>query len=836
MKKSIKYTFLAFCMVMIVNFIFFYGNYSQNQINHESKRYLQEICTQINDKITTVTTNNWLILREWNELITLTAGENSSKLQTFIDENQRQRQFSDFYFLAENGNYLTINGKEGYFNLGKGGQQLMLSGEDVVIEVVLPSGKKAVIFAVPVEKNTFRDFTYSAIGITYTTEQLASTLNIDTYSGIGICHVAHPDGRIIVNSHPEDSQYYNLITYLKQNASIQEKSVEDIINDWSYSQADAVRFDVDGVSYYLSYQTVGFSDWVLLGLVPAETVSAEMNQYTVTTLLVMGSVFALLFICVAVLIITRSRKQIQTQRIKMNYQQKLFDALSQNTNDVFLLFSGKDYKVTYVSPNIHRVLGLTVEEVLKDIHALSAILVETTVAPFNKEVLLNITPDSPWISTRAYHNKITDQIRWFYSIMKYTPIEEKNDLYLMALFDRTEDRRINMAMEDALNAANAANDSKRNFLANMSHDIRTPMNAIMGFTDLINQDINNPTKIKDYTRKISASSQHLLSLVNDILDMSKIESGKTSLNNTKFRFSYFLDEIKDMLTPQADSKKQKFSIIGKGHFPQYLLGDKLRLNQILTNILTNALKYTPEGGTITMTAEVLETSHPNYVHLRFTVEDNGCGMTPEFLEHIFDPFTRERTMHATEIQGTGLGMAITNTLVTLMGGTIQVASTPGVGSIFTVDLTFPLADDIEQPETEKNDNTLPQKSLEGLRILAAEDYSFNADLLVRLLEYFKVSCDITSNGKEALEKFLASEAGYYNMIILDIQMPVMNGYEAARQIRSSAHPDALNIPIVAMTANAFEDDVKQALDTGMTAHASKPIGKDKLQDILLQYS
>ena len=237
-----------------------------------------------------------------------------------------------------------------------------------------------------------------------------------------------------------------------------------------------------------------------------------------------------------------------------------------------------------------------------------------------------------------------------------------------------------------------------------------------------------------------------------------------------------------------------------------------------------------------MTAEVLETSHPNYVHLRFTVEDNGCGMTPEFLEHIFDPFARERTMHATEIQGTGLGMAITNTLVTLMGGTIQVVSTLGVGSIFTVDLTFPLADDIEQAEAEKTNNVLPEKNIEGLHILAAEDYSFNADLLVRLLEYFKVRCDITSNGKEALEKFLASDAGYYNMIILDIQMPVMDGYEAARQIRSSTHPDAAAIPIIAMTANAFEDDIKQALDAGMTAHASKPIGKEKLKEILLQYS
>ena len=237
-----------------------------------------------------------------------------------------------------------------------------------------------------------------------------------------------------------------------------------------------------------------------------------------------------------------------------------------------------------------------------------------------------------------------------------------------------------------------------------------------------------------------------------------------------------------------------------------------------------------------MTVEPIGSVRKNHAHLRFTVEDNGYGMSQEFLEQIFEPFTRERTMHATEIHGTGLGMPITNTLVKLMGGTIQIRSTPDVGSVFTVELKLALSErKREIRQAIRAMEPKQEKSIAGLRVLAAEDYAFNADLLVKLLQCFDVSCDMTPNGQEALDRFLASESGYYDMIILDIQMPVMNGHEAARQIRSSSHPDAADIPIVAMTANAFEDDIKATLDAGMTAHASKPIGKDQLKEILQRY-
>ena len=247
MKQLLKYTFLLLCMLMVITFIFQYSSYSKAQINLESKRHLQEICTQINDKITTITTNNWLVLHEWNDFISITSSTDRNALTNFMKENQKNRLFSEFYFLSKDGYYLTLDGSKGYFNLGQSGQKLMLLGEDVVVEGSLPTGEKTLIFAVPVDEHTIDNFTYSAIGIAYTTEQLASTLNIDTYSGIGICHIAHPDGRIIINSHPKESPYYNLITYLRQNAIIDQKSDEDILKLGSVCATGALS-EVDAVS------------------------------------------------------------------------------------------------------------------------------------------------------------------------------------------------------------------------------------------------------------------------------------------------------------------------------------------------------------------------------------------------------------------------------------------------------------------------------------------------------------------------------------------------------------------------------------------------------------
>ena len=522
--------------------------------------------------------------------------------------------------------------------------------------------------------------------------------------------------------------------------------------------------------------------------------------------------------------------------------------------------------------------------------------------------------------------------------------------------DREIEREIhNKQLAQALQAAQSANSSKTTFLSNMSHDIRTPMNAVLGFTTLLSKEAENPAKVREYTKKIMASGQHLLSLINDILDVSKIESGKVVLTIETFSLSDLVSSVDAIIQPMAKAKGQHFHVEVTDLTHEYLLGDETRLNQILLNLLSNAVKYTQEGGDIWFRLLGLKQRSSQYAPIRIEVEDNGYGMTPEFLTTIFDAFTRAENSTTNKVQGTGLGMAITKSIVELMGGTIEVFSEQNKGSLFRVDLELRIPVERIDPQfwTEhgisrllaasgdpkclENIQSLTQNAgltvdpvhsaqealqqiqdvdyqlvlldwdlwaaegaaidtlrqrlpenvpviilasydaqgleeihpytrvmtkpffaaalkeiilelqasrpkeetcfrLEGLHFLAAEDNEINAEILEELLELEGASCEIVSNGKLAAERFERSTPGEFDAILMDVQMPVMNGYEATRVIRTFARNDAKEIPIIAMTANAFAEDEKAALDAGMNAHVAKPIDLTLLKTVLWQYT
>lgn len=519
-----------------------------------------------------------------------------------------------------------------------------------------------------------------------------------------------------------------------------------------------------------------------------------------------------------------------------------------------------------------------------------------------------------------------------------------------------ERQRYNRQLSEALQAAQVASESKTMFLSNMSHDIRTPMNAVLGFTTLLARDAENPAKVREYTKKITASGQHLLSLINDILDISKIESGKVVLNLERFSLSDVISSVDAIIQPMAKAKGQTFHAEVTGIRHEYLLGDETRLDQILINLLSNAVKYTPEGGHIWFRVIGLKQRSGQYEHIRFEVEDDGYGMTPEYLETIFDAFTRAENSTTNKVQGTGLGMAITKSIVELMGGTIDVSSQVDKGSLFRVELELRIMEEtadcqfwadrnicrvlsvvgstddgenipelmqdtgvqldtatveealsllrsgqqfqlvlldwedcgpqaakeirsqlpdsvpllllaefdapgmeqtlqltrtdtltkpffvsalrtmieglwnekISEPEPEEDE------SLEGMHFLAAEDNEINAEILTELLEIEGASCEVAENGLLALERFQNSAPGEFDAILMDVQMPVMNGHEAARAIRSLQREDARRIPIIAMTANAFAEDEKAALDAGMDFHIPKPLDMGLLKKVIGQ--
>ena len=401
-------------------------------------------------------------------------------------------------------------------------------------------------------------------------------------------------------------------------------------------------------------------------------------------------------------------------------------------------------------------------------------------------------------------------------------LERENNAKLETV--NTKLRQAKQAAEDAFQVAQEANRSKSSFLANMSHDIRTPMNAIIGITSLIRHDAGNKAKVIEYAEKIDISSQHLLGIINDVLDMSKIEAGKTVFKYSDFSILDFIEELNTIFHSQANEKNQSFIITKENLKHEWVNGDKVHLMQIFSNLLSNAIKYTQEGGIIQFIAEESETNSSTYGKYHFIVSDNGMGMSADFKETIFDAFTRAESSVTNKIQGTGLGMAITKNLVESMGGTIKVESEPNHGSSFEVILNLKIVENrvvssTEQIEMHETDSDI----LDGMRILCAEDNELNAEILMELLKLEGAECTICENGKRVLEAFEQSVPGEYDMILMDVQMPVMNGYEATEAIRRSSHEQAKTIPIIAMTANAFSEDMQHSLAAGMNAHISKPV-------------
>ena len=423
----------------------------------------------------------------------------------------------------------------------------------------------------------------------------------------------------------------------------------------------------------------------------------------------------------------------------------------------------------------------------------------------------------------------------FYSISRRSLAEQKaeyekrnNEIQTQAMKEMEEsNKKLKKAKDittEALQTAENANKAKTDFLSNMSHDIRTPMNAIIGMTSLIRHDAGNKAKVIEYADKIDISSQHLLGIINNVLDMSKIEAGKTVFKYTDFSILDFITELNTIFHSQIDEKNQTLTIIKENIRHEWVNGDQVHLMQIFSNLVSNAVKYTQEGGKIQFLVEECETKSSVYAKYRFLVSDNGIGMSADFKETIFDAFTRAESSVTNKIQGTGLGMAITKNLVEAMGGTIDVESELGQGSCFEVLIDLRIAEDRFVSSAEQAEKDEPAGNvLKGMRFLCAEDNELNAEILMELLKIEGAECTICENGKRVLEAFEQSAPGDYDMILMDVQMPVMNGYEATKAIRRSSHELAKTIPIIAMTANAFSEDIQHSLAAGMNAHVSKPV-------------
>ena len=958
-KKPLRIAVFAVLFIGIAVTVSQYFKFVSETVYEESVSHLTEVFHQSDNMLRELTNKNLTYLHMWGENLQHTSGEN--EIRDYIEKAQEDAGFLEFYFLSADGDYKTVTGETGYLGLQENMEEEIRKGNDVITNAAVPGKSQLLVFATPNAHGSYQGFEYDAIAIAYENADIVKVLDISAFNGNAQSFVVHPDGRVVVD-HSSGSwgNVYNFFGVLSEHSDMTEKETLALSENFKAGQADAMLVNLDGKNYYLVYEKSDVQDWIFLGLVNEDIVNAGMNSLQLSTLILV----VVVVLCIASffigLMIQKNRSRLKKKDTEILYRDELFQKLSMNVDDVFLMLDAQTYQVDYVSPNAEKLLGITVEQIREDICVLGKLYPKETEAS-KKNYLEEIRDQEQkeW-DFESLHQK-TGEHRWFHIVAIGSVVNGKKK-YILVMSDRTSDKKMNQALSEAVRAAENANRAKSTFLSNMSHDIRTPMNAIIGFATLAASSIEDRKKVRDYLGKILSSSNHLLSLINDILDMSRIESGKIQLEETEVSLSDVLHDLKTIISGQIHAKQLELYMDAMDVTNEDVYCDKTRLNQVLLNLLSNAIKFTPAGGTVSVRLKQYPGLQRGSELYEIRVKDNGIGMSQEFVQKIFSPFERERTSTVSRTQGTGLGMAITKNIVDMMGGTIEVRTEQGKGTEFIVRLPFrtqpehqriekiieleglkalvvdddfntcdsvtkilvrvgmrsewtlsgkeavlrarqsmelgdafhayiidwrlpdmngievtrqirSLGDDtpiiiltaydwsdievearaagvtafcakplfmsdirdtlmtaIGQNQAEQEKPVLPAacSDFRGRCILLVEDNELNSEIAVEILNEYGFLVDTAENGAEAVEKVKRSKPGGYDLVLMDVQMPVMNGYEATKQIRALRDPALAGITILAMTANAFDEDRKKALECGMNGFLSKPIVIEEL--------
>ncbi len=958
-RKRFRIAVFTAVLLGIVLMVFRYFDFVSKTIYEESVSHLTEVFHQSDNMLRELTDKNLTYLHIWGENLQNTSSED--EIRNYIKNAQEDAGFLDFFFLSADGNYKMVTGETGYLGLQENIEENIRQGNDVISNAAVPGKSQLLVFATPKAHGNYQGFEYDAIAIAYENSNIVDVLDISAFNGNAQSFIVHPDGRVVIDHSSELwGNVYNFFGVLREHSDMSEKEVNELSEKFKAGHTGAMLVNLDGRNYYLVYEKSDIQDWVFLGLVQADIVNASMNSLQSSTMLLVGAVVFCIAGFLISLIIQKSRTNLRRKDTEIRYRDELFQKLSMNVDDVFLMLDAKTYQADYVSPNAENLLGITVEQIRRDIRVLGKLHPAEHEDP-EKNYLEEIKVHEQREWDFEYVHQKTGEKRWFHNIAMGSEVNGKKK-YILVLSDRTSDWKMNQALSEAVRAAETANRAKSTFLSNMSHDIRTPMNAIIGFTTLAVSNIDDKNKVRDYLGKILSSSNHLLSLINDILDMSRIESGKIHLEETEVSLSDVLHDLKTIISGQIHAKQLELYMDAMDVTNEDVYCDKTRLNQVLLNLLSNAIKFTPAGGTVSVRLIQYPGLQRGSELYEIRVKDNGIGMSQEFVQKIFSPFERERTSTVSRTQGTGLGMAITKNIVDMMGGTIEVRTEQGKGTEFIVRLPFrtqpehqriekiieleglkalvvdddfntcdsvtkmlvrvgmrsewtlsgkeavlrarqsmelgdafhayiidwrlpdmngievtrqirSLGDDtpiiiltaydwsdievearaagvtafcakplfmsdirdtlmtaIGQNQAEQEKPVLPAacSDFRGRCILLVEDNELNSEIAVEILNEYGFLVDTAENGAEAVEKVKRSKPGGYDLVLMDVQMPVMNGYEATKQIRALRDPALAGITILAMTANAFDEDRKKALECGMNGFLSKPIVIEEL--------
>ena len=960
MRKRFSVAVFIAVFACIVLLIFQYFGFVSKTIYEESVSHLTEVFHQSDNMLRELTDKNLTYLHMLGKNLQNTSSED--EIRDYIKKAQEDTGFVEFYFLSADGKYKVVTGNTGYLGLQENIEEEIRQGNDVIANAAVPGKSQLLVFATPKAHGIYQEFEYDAIAIAYENSDIVNVLDIAVFNGNAQSFVVHPDGRVVVDhSSASWGNVYNFFGVLREHSDMSEKEINELLEKFKAGRTDAMLLNLDGRSYYLVYEKSDIQDWMFLGLVQADIVNDSMNSLQRSTILLVSAVVFCIATFFISLVIQKSRINLKKKDTEIMYRDELFQKLSMNVDAVFLMLDAKTYHADYVSPNVENLLGITVEQIRKDIRILGKLHMADQEKNYLEEIKVHEQREGDF----EYVHLKTGEKRRFHNIAMGSEVNGKKK-YILVMSDRTADWKMNQALSEAVRAAETANRAKSTFLSNMSHDIRTPMNAIIGFTTLAVSNIDDKKRVRDYLGKIISSSNHLLSLINDILDMSRIESGKIHLEEAQVSLADVLHDLKTIISGQIYAKQLDLYMDAMDVTNEDVYCDKTRLNQVLLNLLSNAVKFTPAGGTVSVRLKQFPGAVKGSGLYEIRVKDNGIGMSQEFVKKLFSPFERERTSTVSRTQGTGLGMAITKNIVDMMGGTIEVQTEQDKGTEFIVRLPFriqaeqhhtekiaeleglkalvvdddfntcdsvtkmlvrigmrsewtlsgkeavlrarqsmelgdafhayiidwrlpdmngievtrqirSLGDDtpiiiltaydwsdievearaagvtafcakplfmsdirdtlmtvIGQMQAEAEDTSFPEagSDFRGKCILLVEDNELNSEITVEILNGYGCQVDTAENGAEAVEKIKNSKPGNYDLVLMDVQMPVMNGYEATKQIRALNDPVLAGITIIAMTANAFDEDRRKALECGMDGFLTKPIVIEELMDIL----
>ena len=797
-----------------------YISFVSQTIYQESTSHLEEVLHKSNNMLKEMVRKNLTYLHLYNGFLASTSDE--AEIQAYIEAAQQDTGFVGFYFLSYDGNYMTVTGETGYLGLQANLDEKLSKGEDIVMNAALPGKPQMLVFASPKTQGSYQGFAYDAIAIAYYNDAVLKLLDNSAFQGNASNYVIYPDGRVVIdNSVNRKETVYNFIAMLRDYSDLSEGQILALSDAFAQGSSGNLRVTLGDTSYYLVYEGTAVQSWTMLGLVPVRVVNASLDKLWFRTAQIVAGITVGMAVLVILLIVRRSHTTLRRKNTEISYRDELFKKLSLNVDDVFLMLDAETAKVDYVSPNIERLLGIPWKEVRQDARVLAALHPKDS-PDRDKNYLEGLLSGQQREWDDEYVHLETGERRWFHIVAMGSEVEGRTK-HILVMSDRTADKQVNQALSDAVAAAETANRAKSTFLSNMSHDIRTPMNAIIGFTTLALSNIDDKDRVKDYLTKTLASSNHLLSLINDVLDMSRIESGKLHLEEVEVNLSDVLHDLKTIVSGQIYAKQLELYMDAMDVTDEDVYCDKTRLNQILLNLLSNAIKFTPAGGTVSVRVRQLASKVRGCGQYEFRIKDNGIGMSQEFAQKIFEPFERERTSTVSRIQGTGLGMAITKNIVDMMGGTIKVQTAQGKGSEFIICL--PMRTQAEHRPVEKI------TELEGLKALVVDDDFNTCDSVTKMLVKVGMRAEWTLSGKEAVLRARQSieMSDVYHAYIIDWRLPDMNGIEVTRQIRS-LHDDT---PIIILTAYDWSDIEVEAKAAGVTAFCSKPMFMSDLRETLM---